>query len=180
MEHTKESFLEDHLKERCLDTSIHTVWYGEGVVSFPIYQLDGALVGYQQYRPFAPKAVPNNPRLGRYYTRIRPDKYSVWGLESWKFSNTLFICEGIFDAAKITASGYSAIAILSFDTTQATKAWLKTVRTMRDTVAVCDNDQSGKRLAKYATRHITVEKYHDLGDMPVSLVASLCSKLNKN
>lgn len=178
MEYVGEHSLIAHLRDRHLDTSVHTVWLGHNVITFPIWNISGQLVGYQQYNPTASKLAKNNPREGRYFTRLPSGVVGVWGLESWSFSKTIFICEGIFDAAKITWLGYSAIAVLSYKVNPTTTSWLNILMQSRDTVAVCDNDASGIKLAKYGNRSVVVNPYHDLGDSPLEYVEQLCSKLN--
>lgn len=164
----------EHLHSRYLNTDLHRVWVAEdeGVAAFPLWNLSGQLVGYQQYRPYASKEAKNDPRMGRYFTRVKDSRVGVWGLESWNLSNTLFITEGIFDACRITARGYSAIALLSYTTSSTTRAWLSTVRCSRQVVAVCDGDTSGHKLARYAHRYHVVES-GDLGDASDSYVSNL-------
>jgi hypothetical protein len=45
-------------------------------------------------------------------------------MESWRWTNTLFITEGIFDAARLTERGASAIAMASNDLDKTTARWL--------------------------------------------------------
>lgn len=147
----------EHLKSRHLDLHLHKVWISEKLycASFPIWNLSGQLLGYQRYRPGASKALNNDPREGRYFTRLVDGDVGVWGLESWSLSSTLFIAEGIFDAARLTERGYSAICTFSNDVSPALARWLWITRQNRYVVAVCDNDAAGSKLAKYAsTSHV--------------------------
>jgi len=164
-----------HLDSRYLNTNLHRVWVDEaqGVATFPLWNLSGQFVGYQQYRPNADKQVKNNPRQGRYFTRVKDARVGVWGLESWRLSNTLFITEGVFDAARITYTGrFAAIALLSYDVSHTTRTWLWTVRRTRKVVAICDNDSSGLKLAKYG--HVAhVVNSGDLGDASEQYVSCL-------
>jgi 5S rRNA maturation endonuclease (ribonuclease M5) len=121
-------------------------------------------VGYQQYRPSGDKKMFNNPKEGRYFTFRKDRVVGVWGLESWNFTNTLFITEGIFDAARLTALGVSAVATLSNDLDPPTARWMWAVRKFRRVVAVCDNDAAGRKLAKYGTVAHTMSEGKDLGD----------------
>jgi len=164
-----------HLESRYLNTNLHRVWVDEaqGVATFPLWNLSGQLVGYQQYRPSANKKKDNHPKMSRYFTHRKNKVVGVWGLESWSLSNTLFVTEGIFDAARITYTGsFSAIALLSYDVSATTKAWLWSVRRTRKVVAICDNDSSGRRLAKYGHVAHIVES-GDLGDASDSYVSCL-------
>lgn len=166
-----------HLHSRYLNTLLHRVWIVPEIAIFPLYNLSGQIVALQHYRPNAPKEV-RNVYENRYFTRRHNKEVAVWGLESWRLSNTLFICEGVFDAAKITWLGFSAIATLSNDIDSSTASWLKLVGKARDTVAVCDSDVAGRKLAKHANRSIQLADYHDIGDTPIDIVQELCSKLN--
>lgn len=166
--------LKQHLTDRHLDMSLHTVWIdqAEGVATFPFWNLSGCLRGYQQYRPAGEKKMFNNPKEGRYYTyrsKFNPDKnraseIAVWGMESWSLTNTLFITEGIFDAARLTERGVSAIAMASNDLDKTTSRWLSIVRRFRPVVAVCDGDKAGRRLAKQGHVSIIMDDGTDLGD----------------
>lgn len=153
-----------NLQTRQFNTNIHTAWVNEedATATFPLWNLTGQMVGFQQYRPFIDKTKANHPRDSRYFTYRKNRVIGVWGLESWKFSNTLFVTEGVFDACRLTNLGYSAIATLSNDVDDSLKRWLWTVRKYRRVVTVCDNDAAGRRLAKYG--HVShVVEGGDLG-----------------
>jgi len=163
-----------HLRSRHFDTELHTAWVdeNEGVSTFPLWNLSGKLVGYQQYRPSGEKKMFNNPKEGRYFTFRKDRVVGVWGLESWNLSNTLFITEGVFDACRLTSRGYSAIAMLANDLDPSTKEWIYTVRASRFVVAVCDNDPAGRRLARHG--HVAhVVETGDLGDASEEYVTKL-------
>lgn len=164
----------NHIRERSFDDSLHTAWVDEdeGVAVFPLWNLSGRMVGYQQYRPSANKKKCNDPKMSRYFTYRKGRVVGVWGLESWNLSNTLFVTEGVFDATRITSLGYSAIATLSNDIDDSTKNWFKCIKTNRFVVAVCDNDSSGLRLAKCGHESHVVE-IGDLGSVPEEYVVNL-------
>jgi hypothetical protein len=164
----------DHLHSRYMNTDIHSVWINEAdnLAVFPLWNLSGQIVGYQQYRPNASKEKSNDPREGRYFTRVKDRRIGVWGLESWNFSDTLFITEGIFDACRLTNLGVSAIASLSNDVAPNVAQWLWTVGKSRRVVAVCDNDRAGRRLAKHASVSHVVDQ-GDLGDATEDYVKEL-------
>jgi hypothetical protein len=166
-----------HLHSRYLDTNLHRVWVDEdeGVATFPLWNLSGQMVGYQQYRPSAGKQKDNHPKMSRYFTWRKSKVVGVWGLESWKLSDTLFVTEGVFDAARITCLSYSAIATLSNDLDDSHKRWLWALRKARRVVVVCDNDVAGRRLAKYGHLSHAVES-GDLGDASDEYVADLVKK----
>jgi hypothetical protein len=165
----------ENLKSRHFDMNVHTVWIDEdeGVATYPLWNLTGQMVGFQQYRPSATKKKDNHPRDSRYFTYRKDKVVGVWGLESWNFSNTLFVTEGVFDAARITALGYSAIATLSNDVDHSLARWSWITGKARNVVAVCDNDAAGRRLAKCANRHHVVLGYKDLGEASDEYVQKL-------
>jgi DNA primase len=147
-----EIVLLEHLKSRHLDISLHRVFIEGETATFPIYNLLGEFTGFQQYRPSGFKKVPNNPREGKYFTRGK----GFWGLESWSFTNTIFIVEGLFDAARLTQRRISALAVLSCDPSKEIKDQLRLIRMQRPVVALCDNDSAGKRLGRLAHRSYTM------------------------
>jgi hypothetical protein len=178
----------EHLRQRHVDTSLHTVWVddAERVATFPLWTLNGTFAGYQTYRPEANK-VQKNDEKGRYYT-FRGEKLiprhcktvTVWGLESWYLTTTLFVTEGVFDAARLTELGVSAVAVLSNDPNTSTLNWLRIVRQTRPVVAVCDPGKAGRKLAKVGhVAHIVVvpgQPDADLGDAPESYVRALVAQ----
>ena len=111
--------LHHHLIERYLNTNRYSgVMVFDDVIIFPMWNLSGMMVGYQQYRPGADKTRKNDPRDGRYYTSVHGDKYSkpiaIWGLESFDYrGDILVITEGIFDASRFHNMGIPAVALLS-------------------------------------------------------------------
>jgi hypothetical protein len=174
-----------HVRDRHVDTTLHSVWVDElyRVATFPLWNLSGKMVGYQAYRPEASK-VRKNDLKGKYYTwrgpKLVPKRsqtVAVWGMESWRLSNTLFVFEGVFDAARVTTLGYSAVALLSNDPDTSVKNWLACVRQTRPVVAVCDPGQAGFKLAKVGHHAHVVNLPNDpdgdLGDAPHEYVQQL-------
>lgn len=164
--------LKEHLKSRHLDLELHrpVVDDTEGVATFYLWNTSGQLVGYQQYRPLGEKKPQNNPKEGKYYTYHKQATLAVWGVESLKFPGSLFVCEGVFDACRLTSMGCAAVAVLSNNSGFDLKNWLYMLG--RRVVAVCDNDAAGKKLAKFGNDAVfTYEK--DLGDSSEDFVKSL-------
>lgn len=153
--------LRSHLKERFLDLDLHTVWLNEEEMraTFPLYNLSGQMLGYQRYFPLGDKVRNNDPNVGRYYT-FNEGTLGVWGLESWSLSFPLFLTEGLFDAARMTSRGCSAVAALS-NNPKHLQGWLWTVSQVRPVVALCDQDAAGKQLAQYGTESYTFESAKD-------------------
>lgn len=154
-----------HVVERGVDPNVHKFWVDEieGVATFPITNLSGQLVGYQQYRPSADKKRKNNPKEGRYYTYTLKDTRGVWGLESWTFSNTLFLTEGIFGSARLTRLGVSSVALLSNDPKHLSD-FLFIIRQQRPLVAICDYGYGGSRLAKFGHKSLHMTEDFDIDE----------------
>jgi DNA primase len=164
--------LVEHLKSRHLDLELHRPVLSdtEGVATFYLWNLSGQLVGYQQYRPLGEKKPQNNPKEGKYFTYRKQPTLAVWGVESLKYPGSVFVCEGVFDACRLTEKGCAAVAVLSNNIGWDLKNWLSTLN--RRVVAVCDNDSAGKKLAKFGHEAVfTADK--DLGDSSEDYVNSL-------
>ena len=165
--------LAEHLKARHLDLELHrpVLDEAEGVATFFLYNLSGQVVGYQQYRPSAGKEKKNHPREGRYFTFRKAPTVAVFGVESLHLTpNVVFVTEGVFDAARLTSRGVSALAVLSNDPTTDVKNFLQCLG--RRVVAVCDNDAAGRRLAKLGDVAVFTED-KDLGDSDNEFVDEL-------
>jgi hypothetical protein len=180
MEVVGQDSIVNHLTARHFDVNKHKAWIGEETATFPISNLSGQLIGYQQYRPGASKEPNNDPHSGRYFTRLARDRVGVWGLESWKYSSTLFICEGVFDACKLTWLGLSAISLFSNRVSPTTASWLAVVRAHRRVVALCDSDEAGLGLARYAHRYYQFKDWKDAGEAPLSHVVGICRQFNED
>ena len=159
--------IKEHLEKRDFDLSKHRVFldYNSCVAVFPLWNLSKQWVGFHQYRPNGDKKVPNDRHIGKYYTYRRPDSIVFWGMESWNFSDVLFITEGIFDACRLTKRGYSALSVLSNDINPQTKNWLWTIQSERPVISICDNDKAGKILGNYGHDSYIMQS-KDLGDAP--------------
>lgn len=163
-----------HLRSRHLDVSLHKPYISPetSTITFWLWNCSKQLVGYQQYRPDASKIAQNNPRYGRYFTYKTPGTVAVWGTESLCYSGPVFVCEGIFDAARLTEKCKPAIAVLSSNPDSSTRNFLKCIG--RPTIAVCDSDAAGIQLAKYTTASIVVPE-GDLGSATQDFVDYLCT-----
>jgi hypothetical protein len=165
--------LVEHLKKRHLDLELHrpVVDLENDVATFYLWNLSGNFCGYQQYRRFGEKKPNNNPKQGKYFTYRKQPTLAVWGVESLHLSpNVVFLTEGVFDACRLTEKGYSALAVLSNNTGTDLKNFLFMLN--RKVVAVCDNDDAGKRLAKFGDVAVFCED-HDLGDSTDEFVNNL-------
>ena len=163
----------EHLKSRHLDVDLHRPMVDEveRVATFYLYNLSGQLVGYQHYRPEGDKKPNNNPKLGKYFTYRKTPTLAVWGVESLDLSpHVVFVCEGLFDAARLTQRGFSALAVLSNNPSPDLRNWLTCLN--RKVVAVCDNDAAGRKLAKFGDVVLFTDE-KDLGDSSDEYVTNL-------
>jgi len=155
----------DHLRSRHVEFARYrTISYDQSVVTFICYNFSGQCVGYQQYRPDAPKTKSNDEKYGRYYTYFTPGQTAVWGLETFYYrEDVLFVTEGVFDCVRLHNLGLPAIAVLSCNPKHL-RSFLRVVN--RKKVAVCDNDQAGQLLANSCdSSMICPIEGMDLGDM---------------
>lgn len=155
--------LKQHLKNRYLKVENHKCWIDdvERIATFPLYNLSGQLKGYQQYRPDTTNKKSNNPRESRYFTYKSKGEIAIWGLESWYYSDTLFLTEGLFDAARFTYNNVAAIAVLSNTLDKQTINWLWAIRKTRKVISVCDGDDSGKKLIRFGHDYYQFNNNHD-------------------
>jgi DNA primase len=165
--------LTEHLLMRHVDITLHQpiIDDQEDIATFRLWNLSGELIGFQQYRRTGFKLPGNNPKLGKYFTYRKRPTISVFGVESLHLTpNVVFLCEGIFDACRLTERGFSALASLSNDPSPDLKNWLRCLN--RPVVAVCDNDMAGRKLSKFGSRAAYTEE-KDLGDSSAEFVESL-------
>lgn len=168
--------LTEHLRSRHLDMDLHrpVLDHDLGVATFYLWNLSGQLVGYQQYNPNGEKKPSNNPKTGKYYTYRKLPTHAVWGVESLHLTpGVVFLTEGLFDAARLTSLGYSALAALSNNPTRDFRNWLSLLN--RPVVAVCDNDKAGRQLAKFGD-YVEFTEEKDLGDSTHEEVLTLLNK----
>jgi hypothetical protein len=169
-----------HLKSRHLNIELHRPIVDEenGIATLLLYNLSGQIVGYQQYNPKGDKKTDNSKATGKYYTYKSKQLNTVvlWGVESLYQSNgVIYLTEGIYDAARLTNRGQSALATLTNNPPKDYLNYLKLLN--RPIVVVCDNDNAGKKLAKYGDYVEDVpSEYKDLGESPESYVSQLIEK----
>jgi hypothetical protein len=164
----------EHLKSRHLQLDRYSgIAWDEEVCTFPLWNLGGQMVGYQQYRPFADK-LKSNDEKGRYHTRRTKtdghpgnrttDAIGVFGVEtlaSVSESGMLFLAEGIFDIVRVHNLNLPGIAVLGNDP-QYLWNWLSIFPWT--IITICDNDSAGKMLAKMGHVSLTTTE-KDLGEM---------------
>jgi DNA primase len=172
----------EYLRRRHLDLDLHrpVVNEAERTATFFLYNLSGQLVGFQQHRPDAGKTPQKlGPREAQYFTYRKQPTHGVWGLESFHLSDgPVFVTEGVFDAARLTAVGQTAMATCCNDPQRDLGNWLQSLA--RPVVVVTDNDEAGKKLAKFGNYvEYCPEEGQDLGDCPQEFVDFLVRKYNR-
>lgn len=178
--------MKNHLLSRHLNPDNYHVYYDNEVATFLLFNLSGEIVGYQNYRPDAPKTKSNDFEKGRYYTyrskvtdfphNMTCKKIACWGLETYHYSDILFLTEGIFDACRIHSYGFAAIALLANDPKEFKQFLFSTGKLC---IAICDNDSSGIKLAKLGHLSFTTTK-KDLGEMEQIEFETFMNKILEN
>lgn len=149
------TFLKQHLKERHLDIGLYSgIQLSDDIVFFPLWNLSGQMVGYQQYRPLGEKKVYHNLEVGKYFTHTTKvgnnSSLGVWGLETLCHNDdTVYLVEGIFKACRFHNFGLNAIAVLGNNPKHLTE-WLRTLDYC--VYAICDGDEAGAALAKHGDK----------------------------
>lgn len=163
-----------HLLKRRCNVSLHqpVLDSEEQVATFYLWNLSGQLVGYQQYRPTAPKHH-TEPKLARYFT-YHQNGLVVFGLESLCLPGPVFVVEGVFDACRFTQAGRPALAVLSNNPKPQVREWLRCLG--RPTVFVTDGDSAGHQLARRERLSMCCPAGHDPADAPDDWFASLLSR----
>jgi len=165
--------MQEHLLRRGVRDVVRLLSVTEDVAVFPLYNLSGQLVGYQNYRPDATKKKTNDPREARYFTRV--SEKTVWGLEYLNpLKPVLFVVEGIFDAVKLVELGFNAVAVLSNDP-KAVGQMLWSLPYV--TVALCDNDAAGLKLAEYCKTSRVLTTTKDMGELSFTETLALAENV---
>lgn len=154
----------NHLVGRGLQIERYpNVSFDEETCTFPIFTLTKKMIGFQQYRPNAPKTKKNDQKYGRYHTFIMSGYAGFWGLESFEYeSNILFLTEGIFKSVKLHRFNLPSVALLGNDPTHLKNQLYLTGRRL---IAICDYGDAGKKLAKMGHLAFTCPDGKNLDDM---------------
>ncbi len=134
-----------HLQDRGLENpSFYNASVDEGVVTFPLYEFGDRMVGYQDYRPFAPRNSAN-VREARYFTYLPKKVFGYFGLNTLDRAGPVYLVEGVFKAVKLHRLGLAAIALMGSET----KQHMSQLSLMgRPYIGIGDNDPAGERFAR--------------------------------
>ncbi len=174
----------DNLVARGLDPSKYHVHIDEeeGVATFYLFGLTGALLGYQTYRPVGIKNTSEGRKAGlsprdlKYFTHVTRDNKThyataVFGMEhfDWR-KRTLFVVEGVFDAVKLHSLGHNAIAVLCNRPLPLASFLFATGMRV---VGVLDSDPAGELLAEVCDGHVVCPPGKDPGDLTLEELQEL-------
>lgn len=154
----------NHLESRRCDTSLYKgLSITQTTATFPLWNLSGQLVGFQQYTPHAPKQA-QKPSEARYWTIFNQKNcQTAFGLDVLISKHTpLYLVEGIFDACPLHSLGENCLAVLS-NNPKHLKDWIKSLGYY--TIALCEGDKAGRMLAKIADEAIYLPEGKDVGDL---------------
>lgn len=156
----------NHLLTRFLNPDKYSgVTVTPEVTTLSLWNLSGQMVGYQSYNPSQPKVHKNSkvgPLTAKYYTYASSGQLAVWGLETVRWGDVLFLTEGVFDAARLHWHGLPAIAVISNDPKHL-RNWLRMYPGV--TVAAVQGDDAGRKLRKYAKRAVQLPEGEDVGSV---------------
>ena len=157
--------INEHLKQRRLDKNLYIsigIDEEDCVVTFPLWNLMGQMVGFQRYRPDRPK-FNNNPYEARYFTKINKSSSTALGLDLLNPENrVLFITEGIFDASPLHIHKANALSVLCNNPLR-----LKNLISSLGyyTIALCEGDEAGEELKDVTNDFVKLPDGKDPGDM---------------
>lgn len=161
--------LRDHLLSRHFNPDMYVnkvMDEDNNVLTVFLPNLNGQLVGFQQYRPDVTFKRLNKPSAARYFTYCRRGVTACWGLETLDPSkSTLYIVEGIFKASALHMLGQNALALLTSHP-YPMQSWLHTLP--YDLIGIGDNDKAGDGMIKVAGKGFKAEKdidEYNLGEL---------------
>lgn len=166
--------LREHLQSRHVNLSLYTdcvLSEEENTFTMYLWNLSGQLVGYQTYKPHAPKNDSSvSPREQKYFTYVSKSACGTAELVAWGLhllnpkKKKLFVCEGFADVVRLHNLGLNGLALLSCDPKHL-KSWLWSLG--YEVVPVCEGDKAGKKMAKLSTHGevVFLPEEKDLGNL---------------
>lgn len=162
--------MHEHLKLRYFNPELYSgVTVTDEIVTLPLWNLSGQMVGYQCYHPSQPKKEVGDPRLQKYFSWVtkpcasKNAELAVWGLETVKWTDkVLFLTEGVFDCARLHWHGLPAVAVLSNNPVHLS-GWLMALTSRK--VACVQGDKAGRALAKYGDEAVYLPECEDVSSL---------------
>ena len=121
----------------------------DDTATFLLFDASGRLTGYQRYNPNGDK-LKRNTEDSRYYLYGK----GIFGMETFKWTNHLFVVEGIFDSTPLHQRGHSCISVLCNDP-KYLRNWFSLLN--RPIYTICDSGKAGQKLAKFGHKSYTVK-----------------------
>lgn len=130
------------------DKEFAWVNFSTEVVTFPLWNLSGELLGYQEYKWNKPKTRGNHPKDQKYFTYLPKETIGLYGLQLLPegYKGTIYLVEGIWEVIMGWAYNIPCIAMLGSDNKQAMN-WVKSLP--NKVRPLCQPDKAGKKLAKF-------------------------------
>ena len=161
----------EHIQDRSFgllgfdtDEEFGGVDYDEEVVTFPLYNLSGQMLGYQTYRWNKSKASNKvDPRMQRYFTRLPREALAVYGLHLLPegYLGPIFLVEGVWEAIVGYFFGVPCVAVLGSDP-KGLMNWVHSIA--NPVVALVQPDSAGQKLKKYG-KNGYIQLEGDLDDL---------------
>ena len=155
--------LTDHLETRYFRISLYSgASINDDTLTVILWNLSGSPVGYQSYSPLLPKRA-KNPKEAKYFTYVTEGALAVFGLESLQLGDSfVFVCEGIFDAARLHSWGIPAIAVLGSNPLHLV-SWLNTLP--QTTISAVQGDQAGLMLSLLTDKAVFLPAGEDVSSL---------------
>ncbi len=166
--------LRKHLETRHVNLELYpdcVVSEEQQTYTMYLWNLSGKLVGFQTYKPNAPKNDSTvSPRDQKYFTYVSKSACGSAELVAWGLhllnpkKRKVFVCEGFADAVRLHNLGLNGLALLSCDPKHL-KSWLWSLG--YEVVPVCEGDKAGQKMAKLSThgKVVFLAEGKDLGDL---------------
>lgn len=168
-----------YLQKRRLDPYAYpsmSVDHFTQTVTFPLWNLNGEMVGFQAHKPLKQGMQRGKPSEARYHTIIptKAKRQTAFGVDLLDSSKkVLFVAEGIFDVAPLHARKANALALLSNDPKHL-RRWLRSLGYI--IVALVEGDKAGKKMAKVGHKVEWLPEGKDPADMSDSWFDELVKK----
>lgn len=163
-----------HLIDRGYHNKLHSwVDMRKELITFPLWNLSGQLIGYQQYNWKATKDK-RSKEDGRYWTYNAKENIAVYGLDTIDWSKPLYLVEGVWDAITVQNTGRNCIAVLT-NNPKHLRNWLSCLPVK--IIAICEGDENGEgyKLARYGDSAIYLKVGKDPNSMGEAAMDELLS-----
>lgn len=154
-----------HLTSRHLDERLNVfIDFVDEVVTFPLYDTSSKLTGILKYNWKGGKK--HTDKVQKYVPVVPKGNLACYGLDNLNPQfDTCFLVEGVFDAVRLHSLGHNAVAVLCNNPKYLTPV-LQELNEQYNLVALCDGDDSGQNLAKYAPTAIHLPEGEDPASFP--------------